>query len=88
MKNAFKLSLLAPAVAITMAACTGGGTGNSADSSKNSAKVDSSSSMKSSTDTTIHADSIKATDTSKAKLDTTSKTVTKHTEVKKVVKKS
>jgi len=88
MKNAFKLPLLALAISLSIAACKGKNSGGSVDSSgRDTAKVDSSTSMKTTSDTTIKTDSGKATDTSKAKLDTVSKTVTKHTEVKKTVVK-
>src|ERR1700679_3784196 len=79
MKKAIKLPLLLLAVSLSVAACKGNQSGNSTDS----AKVDSSSSMKSTADTTVKVDSVKATDTSAAKVDTVSKTVTKNTAVKK-----
>jgi len=80
MKKAFKLPLLAVAISLSVVACKGSKSGSSADS----AKVDSSSSVKSTSDTTMKVDTVKpATDTSKAKVDTTSKTVTKTVDVKK-----
>jgi hypothetical protein len=80
MKNAFKLPILALAVSLSIVACKGNKSGNSSDS----AKVDSSSSVKSSTDSTVKVDTVKpATDTSKGKTDTVSKIVKKTTEVKK-----
>jgi len=88
MKNGFKLSFLALAVSLSIAACKGNGSANSADTAKDTSKVNSSTSMKSTADTTIKIDSSKATDTSKAKLDTVSKSVTKHTVVKKTAVKT
>ncbi|TWI96319.1 hypothetical protein JN11_04053 [Mucilaginibacter frigoritolerans] len=80
MKNAFKLPLLALAISLSVMACKGNKSGGAADS----AKVDSSSSSVTKSDTTVKVDTVKpATDTSKAKVDTVSKTVTKATDVKK-----
>jgi hypothetical protein len=80
MKKAFKLPFLALAVSLSVVACKGNKSGNSSDS----AKVDSSSSIKSSTDTIVKVDTTKpATDTSKAKTDTVTKIVNKSVEVKK-----
>jgi hypothetical protein len=83
MKNPFKLSLLTVFIALSAVACKGHSSGGSPDS----AKVDSSSSMKSTTDTTVKVDSSRVTDTSKMKTDTVGKTVTKSTEVKKTAVK-
>ncbi len=80
MKNLFKIPFLALTISLSIVACKGNKSGSTADS----AKVDSSSSSISKSDTTIKVDTIKpATDTSKAKIDTVSKTVTKTTDVKK-----
>jgi thiamine biosynthesis lipoprotein ApbE len=86
MKKAIKLSVVACAIALSFAACGGKKSGSDADS----VKTDSSSSMKSTSDTTVKVDTAKkATDTSAAKVDTVSKTMKKTSEVKKtVVKKS
>ena len=83
MKNAFKISLLALAVSLSVAGCKGNKSGSNSDS----AKMDSSSSIKSSTDTSVKVDSVKATDSTTAKVDTVSKTVNKKTETKKTVVK-
>ncbi len=89
MKNTLKICAIAACISVSLAACKGNGSAGSGDSSKkDSAKVDSSSSMKSKTDTTLKLDTVKpATDTSKAKVDTVGKTVTKSTEVKKTAVK-
>ena len=81
MKNSFKTAFLAIAVSLSLAACKGNKSGSATDS----AKVDSSSSSsKTTSDTTRKIDTVKAaTDTSKAKIDTVSKVVTKTTDVKK-----
>jgi hypothetical protein len=80
MKTAFKLPFLALAISLSVAACKGNKSGGSADS----VKVDSSSSNVTKADTSVKVDTVKqATDTSKAKVDTVSKTVTKSTDVKK-----
>ncbi len=80
MKNSFKITLLAIVVSLSFAACKGNKSGGAADS----AKVDSSSSTKTTSDTSMKIDTVKpATDTSKAKMDTVSKSVSKTTEVKK-----
>lgn len=80
MKNSFKITLLAIAVSLSFAACKG----NKSAGDSDSAKVDSSSSTKTTADTSMKIDTVKpATDTSKAKVDTVSKTVTKTTDVKK-----
>ena len=84
MKKAFRTALLVVTVSLSVAGCKSNKSGSAADS----VKVDSSSSVKSSSDSTMKTDTVKpATDTSEAKVDTTSKTVTKSTEVKKVVAK-
>ncbi len=81
MKKTSRLPFLIIAVVLSVAACKGNKSGNSTDS----AKVDSSTSIKSSTDTIKKVDIAKpATDTSKIKTDTVSKIVKKTTEVKKV----
>ena len=83
MKNAFKISLVAIVISLAVA-CKGNNSGGSSDS----AKVDSSTSTKVDSSTSIKVDTTKpATDTSKMKTDTVSKTVTKKTEVKKSVAK-
>jgi hypothetical protein len=80
MKSAFKLPFIALAISLSVMACKGNKSGGSADS----VKVDSSSSSVTKADTSIKVDTVKqSTDTSKAKIDTVSKTVTKSTDVKK-----
>jgi hypothetical protein len=86
MKNASNFPLLALAISLSIVACKSSHSGNAADSAQKE-KADSSISMKSTTDTTVKTDSSKATDTSKAKLDTVSKTITKHTVIKKTIVK-
>ena len=90
MKKTLKTLGLALVTSISFAACTGNGSGGSADSSK----VDSSTSVSSSTDTLIKTDSAArdtgalAPDSPAVKVDTLSKTIKKTTVVKKsVVKK-
>jgi ABC-type glycerol-3-phosphate transport system substrate-binding protein len=89
MNNKLKTALLTTAIALSFAACSGNKTGGTADSSK----VDSSSSVSSSTDTLVKTDSATkdtskmAGDTTKPKVDTLSKTITKKTIVKKSVVK-
>ncbi|WP_259070632.1 hypothetical protein HDF24_17210 [Mucilaginibacter sp. X4EP1] len=80
MKNLFKIPFLALAISVSFAACKGNKSSGTADSTK----VDSASSSVTKTDTTVKVDTVKpATDTSKAKIDTVSKTVTKSTDAKK-----
>jgi len=72
------------AVSLSFAACKGNKSGSAADS----AKVDSLSSTKTTSDSSVKVDTTKpATDTSKAKVDTVSKKVTKTTETKKTTVK-
>ncbi len=82
MKKTIKLPLLALFISLSIVACKGNGSGNSADS----AKVDSSTSIKSTTNATVKVDTVKPADTSKMKMDTVSKS-TQKTEVKKTVVK-
>ncbi len=77
MKNIFRMAFLAPAIAVSMGACSGNKSGSNTDS----ARVDSSS--KTTSDTSMKIDTVKpATDSTKAQTDTVKK-VTKTTEVKK-----
>lgn len=79
MKHTLKSSLVALTVVCSIAACKGNKSSGSADSAKN----DTTTTVKKTADTSIIVDSVKpATDTSKAKMDTVSKVI-KTTEVKK-----
>jgi len=80
MKNLFKISFLALTISLSVMACKG----NKSSGASDSVKVDSSSSSITKSDTSVKVNTVKpATDTSKAKVDTVSKTVTKTTDVKK-----
>ncbi len=85
MKNAFKLSVVAFAISLSLLACKGNKYGSNTDS----AKIDSSTSIKTTTDTAVKVDTTKpATDTSKANTDTVTKIVKKSTVKKTVIKKT
>ena len=87
MKNTFKISFMAVAMALSLNACKGNKSAGGADS----AKTDSLSTQDTikHSDTTLKVDTVKkATDTSDMKTDTVSKKISSKTEIKKsVVKK-